>query len=104
MGLAAADYGDNFGVRYVAVGFGNTRNDLFGRRQAVPILLLVLAALVEGMGIRAAGRVFGLDPNTVQSWLGAAAEQLSTFAAHFLVELKPEQVQLDEQSVTISRR
>jgi IS1 family transposase len=68
----------------------------FGRRQTVPILLLVLAALVEGMGIRAAGRVFGLDPNTVQCWLGTAAEQLSAFAVHFLVELKPEQVQLDE--------
>ena len=68
----------------------------FGRRQAVPILLLVIAALVEGMGIRAAGRVFGLDPNTVQRWLVAAAEPLSTFAAHFLAELEPEQVQLDE--------
>jgi IS1 family transposase len=62
----------------------------------VPILLLVLAALAEGMGIRAAGRVFGLDPNTVQRWLGAAAAQLSTFASHFLVELEPQQVQLDE--------
>ncbi len=62
----------------------------------MPILLLGLAALVEGLGIRAAGRVFGLDPNTVQGWLVAAAEQLSAFAAHFLVELEPEQVQLDE--------
>jgi len=62
----------------------------------VPILLLVLVALAEGMGIRAAGRVFGLDPNTVQSWLGAAAAQLSAFAGHFLVDLEPQQVQLDE--------
>jgi hypothetical protein len=28
--------------------------------------------------------------------LVAAAEQLSAFATHFLIELKPEQVQLDE--------
>jgi IS1 family transposase/transposase-like protein len=68
----------------------------FGRRQVIPVLLMVIAALVEGMGIRAASRVFGLDPNTVQSWLVTAAEQLSAFAAHFLVELEPEQVQLDE--------
>jgi len=61
----------------------------FGRRQVIPVLLVVIAALVEGMGIRAAGRVFGLDPNTVQRWLVAAAEQLSTFAAHFLVDLEP---------------
>jgi IS1 family transposase len=32
----------------------------------------------------------------VQSWLGAAAEQLSAFASHFLVDLEPQQVQLDE--------
>ena len=62
----------------------------------MPILLLGLTALVEGLGIRAAGRLFGLDPNTVPCWLVAAAEQLSAFAAHFLVELEPEQVQLDE--------
>ena len=68
----------------------------FGRRQAVPMLLLVLAALVEGMGIRAAGRVFGLDPNTVESWLVLAAKQLMVFAAHVMVDLELEQVQLDE--------
>jgi IS1 family transposase len=60
------------------------------------MLLLVLAALVEGMGIRAAGRVFGLDPNTVESWLVGAAKQLTVFAAHIMVELELEQVQLDE--------
>jgi hypothetical protein len=68
----------------------------FGRRQALPVLLWVIAALVEGIGIRAAGRVFGLDPSTVQSGLVAAAEQLSAFATYFLVGLEPEQVQLDE--------
>jgi IS1 family transposase len=68
----------------------------FGRREAVPLLLLVLAALVEGMGIRAAGRVFGLDPNTVESWLVLAAKQMTVFAAYVMVDLELEQVQLDE--------
>jgi IS1 family transposase len=68
----------------------------FGKRQAVPVLLFVLAALVEGMGIRAAGRVFGLDPDTIQAWLVSAAGQLSSLATQFLAQLEVEQVQLDE--------
>jgi IS1 family transposase len=68
----------------------------FGKRQAVPVLLFVLAALVEGLGIRAAGRVFGLDPDTIQAWLVSAAGQLSGLAHHFLRDLDVEQVQLDE--------
>jgi len=68
----------------------------FGRRVAVPLLLLVLVALVEGLGIRAAGRVFGLDPNTVESWLVAASRQMMGFAGYVLVDLEVEQVQLDE--------
>lgn len=36
----------------------------------------------------------GSEP--VQSWLMAAAEQLRASTVHFLVELKPEQVRLDE--------
>jgi IS1 family transposase len=68
----------------------------FGKRQAVPVLLFVLAALVEGLGIRAAGRVFGLDHDTIQAWLVSAAGQLSGLAHHFLGELDVEQVQLDE--------
>ena len=68
----------------------------FGRRAAVPLVLLVLAALVEGLGIRAAGRVFGLDANTVERWLVAAAKQMMGFAAYVMVDLELEQVQLDE--------
>ena len=68
----------------------------FGKRQAIPVLLFVLAALVEGLGIRAAGRVFGLDPDTIQAWLVSAAGQLRGLAHHFLQDLDVEQVQLDE--------
>jgi IS1 family transposase/transposase-like protein len=73
----------------------------FGRRAAVPLLLWVLAAVVEGLGIRAAGRVFGLDANTVESWLGVAAKQMMAFAAYVMVDLELEQVQLDEIFATL---
>jgi hypothetical protein len=73
----------------------------FGRRTAVPMMLLVLVALVEGLGIRAAGRVFGLDPNTVESWLVVAAKQMMGFAAYVMVDLELEQVQLDEIFATL---
>jgi IS1 family transposase len=73
----------------------------FGRRAVVPMVLLVLAALMEGLGIRAAGRVFGLDPNTVERWLVAAARQMKGFAAYVLVDLELEQVQLDEILVVL---
>jgi hypothetical protein len=62
----------------------------------VRLMLLVLAGVMEGLGIRAAGRVFGLDANTVESWLVAAAKQMKGFAAYVMVDLELEQVQLDE--------
>ena len=46
--------------------------------------------------IRGTARVFEIDPNTVLSWLGEAAEQLKAFAAYFLHELHLNQIQLDE--------
>jgi IS1 family transposase len=73
----------------------------FGRRTTVPMMLLVLVALVEGLGIRAAGRVFGLDPNTVEKWLVVAAKQVMGFAAYVMVDLELEQVQLDEVFATL---
>ena len=53
-------------------------------------MLLVLVGLVEGLGIRAAGRVFGLDPNTVESWLVVTAKQMTSFAGHIMVDLELE--------------
>ncbi len=60
------------------------------------LVLLVLAGIVEELGIRAAGRVFGLDLNTVEGWLVAAAKQMVVFAGYVMVDLEVEQVQLDE--------
>ena len=56
----------------------------------------VLACLAEGLGIRAAARVFEVDPNTVLHWLVEAAEQLQAFCASFLCDVHVRQLQLDE--------
>jgi len=51
-------------------------------RKRVPAerLVRVVAALAEGLGIRAVARVFELDPNTVLQWLEEAADQLHAFS------------------------
>src|SRR5262245_57584184 len=52
--------------------------------------------MVQGLGIRAAARVFEVDANTVLHWLVEAAEQLRALAAYFLCNIHLEQLQLDE--------
>src|SRR5690349_6897215 len=52
--------------------------------------------MVQGLGIRATGRVFEVDANTVLHWLEEAAEQLRAFSASFLCDVHVEQLQLDE--------
>jgi transposase-like protein len=59
-------------------------------------LVWAIAALAEGLGIRAVARVFEVDPNTVLGWLVEAAEHLEAFSRHFLHDLDVEQVQMDE--------
>ena len=39
-----------------------------------------IAALTEGLGIRAVAHVFAVDPNTVLGWLVEAAEHLEAFS------------------------
>ena len=43
-------------------------------------LVWAIAALAEGLGIRAVARVFETDPNTVLCWLVEAAEHLEVSA------------------------
>ncbi len=56
----------------------------------------VLACLAEGLGIRAAARVFEVDPNTVLQWLVEAAEHLRALSRYVLCDVHVEQLQLDE--------
>jgi transposase-like protein len=69
---------------------------LHGKRVAVELIVRVPACLAEGVGIRAAARVFEVDPNTVLQWVVEAAEQLQAFSADFFCNVHVNQWQLDE--------
>jgi IS1 family transposase len=75
---------------------------LHGKRVAPDKLVWAVAALAEGLGIRAVARVCEVDPNTVLTWLVEAAEHLETFSRYFLHDLHVEQVQMDELFALLS--
>ena len=61
-----------------------------------------IAALAEGLGIRAVARVFESDPHTVLGWLVEAADHLEAYSRYFLREVDVEQVQMDELFALLS--
>jgi IS1 family transposase len=65
-------------------------------------LVRVVAALAEGLGIRAVARVFEVDPNTVLAWLVEAADHLRAFSHSWLHAVHLSQVQLDELFTLVS--
>jgi len=67
-----------------------------GKQVDPDTLVWALAALAEGLGIRAVARVFEVDPNTVLGWLVDAAEHLEAFSRYGLQDVHVEQVQMDE--------
>jgi hypothetical protein len=66
------------------------------------VIVHVVAAMAEGLGIRAVARVFDVTPNTVRTWLSAAANQLATFSRSLLHDVHITQVQLDELCAWVS--
>jgi transposase-like protein/IS1 family transposase len=83
--------------------FLETHGTPFHSKQVEPDKLVwAIAALAEGLGIRAVARVFETDPNTVLSWLVEAADHLEAFSRHFLRDLDVEQVQMDELFALLS--
>jgi IS1 family transposase len=75
----------------------------FHAKQVEPDKLVwAIAALAEGLGIRAVARVFEVDPNTVLGWLVEAAEHLEAFSRYHLCNLHVEQVQMDELFALLS--
>jgi IS1 family transposase len=83
--------------------FQETHGTLFqGKRVSPQMLVWVIAALAEGLGIRAVARVFEVDPNTVLGWLVEAADHLQTFSRHVLHDVHVTQVQLDELFALLS--
>jgi transposase-like protein len=75
---------------------------LHGKQVDPDKLVWTIAALAEGLGIRAVARVFETDPNTVLAWLVEAADHLETFSRHFLRDVDVEQVQMDELFALLS--
>ena len=65
-------------------------------------LVWAIAALAQGLGIRAVARVFEADPHNVPGWLVEAAEHLETFTRYHVRDLHVEQVQMDELFALLS--
>jgi hypothetical protein len=65
---------------------------LHGKQVELDKLVWAIAALAEGLGIRAVARVFEVAPNTVLGWLVEAADHLEAFSRYFLRDLAVEQV------------
>jgi IS1 family transposase len=83
--------------------FLETLGTPFHSKQVEPDKLVwAMAALAEGLGIRAVARVFEVDPNTVLGWLVEAAEHLEAFSRYFLRDVDVEQVQMDELFALLS--
>ncbi len=83
--------------------FLETHGTPFHAKQVDPDKLVwAIAALAEGLGIRAVARVFEVDPNTVLNWLVDAAEHLEAFSRYHLRHLYVEQVQRDELFALLS--
>jgi hypothetical protein len=73
-----------------------------GRRVTPDLLVWVVCALAEGLGIRAVARVFTVDPNTGLAWLIDAADHLEAFSHFLLHDVQVSQVQLDELYAVLS--
>jgi IS1 family transposase len=83
--------------------FQETQGTPFQDKQVPPEQLVrAVAALAEGLSIRAVARVFEVDPNTVLGWLVEAAEHLEAFSRYFLHDVHIDQVQMDELFALLS--
>jgi IS1 family transposase/transposase-like protein len=75
---------------------------LYGTTRPAERVVQAVAALAEGLGIRAVARVFEVDPNTVLAWSGEAANQLAAFSHSLLHGVQARHVQLDELCAWVS--
>ncbi len=83
--------------------FLETHGTLFyGKSHAPETILRAIAALAEGLGIRAVSRVFEVEANTVLAWLIEAADHAEALSRYLLHHLEVEQVQLDELFALVS--
>jgi transposase-like protein len=83
--------------------FLETHGTLFhGTHVSPDQLVWAIAALAEGLGIRAVARAFEVDPNTVLAWLVDAADHLKAVSNYYLYDIHVAQVQLDELFALLS--
>jgi len=83
--------------------FLETHHTLFyGKPLSAERIVHTVAAVAEGLGIRAVARVFAVEPKTVLAWLSEAADQLDAFSHYFLREVHVDHVQLDELCALLS--
>ncbi len=75
----------------------------YGKPRPAERIVHAVAALAEGLGIRAVARVFAVDPNTVLAWLREAADQLDAFSRYFLRNVQVNHLQLDELFALLSK-
>jgi len=68
----------------------------YGSRVLAETKLRAIAALSEGLDIRAVSRVFEVEADTVWNWLVEAAEHVEVFSNYLLHNLEIEQLQLDK--------
>src|SRR5215475_3471467 len=83
--------------------FLETSDTLFyGKPHPAERMVRALAAVAEGLGIRAVACVFDVDPNTVQGWVSEAAAHLAAFSHSRLHDVHVTQVQVDELCAWLS--
>lgn len=75
---------------------------LHGKRMPPEMLVWAVGAVAEGLGIRAAARVFAVDVNTVLDWVTEVADQAAAFLHYFLHDVQVTQVQMDELFALLS--
>jgi IS1 family transposase len=76
----------------------------YGKQASAETIWQVIKALAEGLGIRATGRVFELDPNTVEDWLRQAAGHMEMVSRYLIHDLHLSQVQVDELWALLGER
>jgi hypothetical protein len=83
--------------------FLETHGTLFhGKSRPAEDILRAIAAVAEGLGIRAVARVFETQPQTVLLWLTEAATRAETLSKYLLHDLRVSQIQLDELFARVS--
>jgi hypothetical protein len=85
-------------------GDGTVGHPLYRLKTSVKRIGEVLAALVEGLDVSAAVRVFGHGEGTIRPWLTRTGLHAERVHEHFFRELVLEHLQLDELRTKVRRK